>query len=53
MLSQTPVCRRNMDRPRSKPYPPYITIFDALLNRNIFCDTKTEGGGWIVIQVFD
>ena len=42
-----------MDVYRSTPYPHYIKLTDGVLNMEILCDTKTDGGGWIVIQVFE
>ena len=35
----------------NSPYLPYIITTDETIQREILCDTKTEGGGWIVIQV--
>ena len=52
MFSQGPNCRRYMDASRSTPYPHYINTVNEILKREIQCDTKTLGGGWIVIQVF-
>ena len=52
MLSQAPPCHRHLDAYRSTPYPHYIKTVDGVLKREILCDTKTDDGGWIVIQVF-
>ena len=32
-------------------YMPYVITTDETIHRQILCDTMTEGGGWIVIQV--
>ncbi|GFR76136.1 ficolin-1 [Elysia marginata] len=43
-------CLRDMGKDRYQNYPHYVTMTQFTLKRQILCDTKTEGGGWIVIQ---
>ncbi|GFR99954.1 hypothetical protein ElyMa_002804300, partial [Elysia marginata] len=44
-------CKRDMGKHLNQSYPQYITMSQFTLKRQILCDTKTDGGGWIVIQV--
>ena len=34
-----------------KQYSRYVVVDDKTVGKKILCDTKTLGGGWIVIQV--
>ena len=44
-------CERGMGTRANSTYMPYVITTDETIQRQILCDTKTEGGGWIVIQV--
>ncbi|GFR63843.1 hypothetical protein ElyMa_003616700 [Elysia marginata] len=44
-------CHRGMANEVNKSYPHYIMMTDFTLQRQILCDTQTDGGGWTVIQV--
>ena len=35
----------------TKSYRPYIVVGHSSTQRQILCDTQTDGGGWVVIQV--
>ncbi|KAK3759974.1 hypothetical protein RRG08_006441 [Elysia crispata] len=48
--NKAPPCHRYLDAYRSTPYPHYIKTVDGVLKGEILCDTKTDDGGWIVIQ---
>ncbi|KAK3738542.1 hypothetical protein RRG08_048202 [Elysia crispata] len=43
-------CYSGMGDIKNQTYPPYVIIRHDTLARDILCDTKTLGGGWIVIQ---
>ncbi|GFS18133.1 phenylalanyl-tRNA synthetase alpha subunit [Elysia marginata] len=43
-------CLRDMGKDLNQSYPHYVTMTQFILQRQILCDTKTDGGGWIVIQ---
>ncbi|GFS23837.1 fibrinogen-related protein 3.2 [Elysia marginata] len=43
-------CYRGMNNSTTKNYPPYVVSTVDSLEQDILCDTKTDGGGWIVIQ---
>ncbi|GFS23828.1 ficolin-2 [Elysia marginata] len=43
-------CYRGMNNSTTKTYPPYVVSTVDSLEQDILCDTKTDGGGWIVIQ---
>ncbi|GFR99608.1 ficolin-1 [Elysia marginata] len=43
-------CLRDMGKYLNQSYPHYVTMTQFILQRQILCDTKTDGGGWIVIQ---
>ncbi|KAK3761849.1 hypothetical protein RRG08_048207, partial [Elysia crispata] len=43
-------CFRGMGDDVTKTYPPYVIMTHDTLKREILCDTKTLGGGWIIIQ---
>ncbi|GFS24765.1 fibrinogen-related protein 3-2, partial [Elysia marginata] len=43
-------CYRKMRNDVTPTYPQYVKLMDDVINRKILCDTKTDGGGWIVIQ---
>ncbi|GFS20212.1 BDR-repeat family protein [Elysia marginata] len=44
-------CYRGMGNTTFKRYQPYERVLDDDIDREILCDTNTDGGGWIVIQV--
>ncbi|GFR79632.1 ficolin-1 [Elysia marginata] len=48
--SQLVECKRDMGKHLNQSYPQYVTMSQFTLKRQILCDTKTDGGGWIVIQ---
>ena len=50
-LLQVTICHRYMDYKRDASYPAYVKVLDDTIQQYILCDTKTLGGGWIVIQV--
>ncbi|KAK3701843.1 hypothetical protein RRG08_030427 [Elysia crispata] len=43
-------CERGMGDDVTKWYRPYALVTDNTINRQILCDTHTDGGGWIVLQ---
>lgn len=43
-------CERDMGRDGNKSLPHYMMTSHCFLKRQVLCDTKTDGGGWIVIQ---
>ena len=48
---QPVVCERGMGDRVTETYPRYIITTDQTIQREILCETQTDGGGWIVIQV--
>ncbi|GFR78723.1 hypothetical protein ElyMa_004002300 [Elysia marginata] len=44
-------CYRGMSNDGTKTYPSYAVMTLKDLKQDILCDTKTDEGGWIVIQV--
>ena len=53
MFLQGPTCERNMNYHRAVAHPMYIKTYDTTINKQVFCDTYTDKGGWIIIQVVD
>ncbi|GFR62550.1 angiopoietin-related protein 1 [Elysia marginata] len=43
-------CHRGMGNEVNKSYPHFVMTTDFTLQRQILCDTQTDGGGWTVIQ---
>ena len=50
-LPQPVVCERSMGDVVTKTYPRYVITTDQTIQRQVLCETQTDGGGWIVIQV--
>ena len=48
---QPVVCERGMGDRVTKTYPRYVITTDQTIQRQILCETQTDGGGWTVIQV--
>ena len=48
---QAQACERGMGNDLTKSYRPYIVLSHSSTQRQILCDTQTDGGGWVVIQV--
>lgn len=44
------VCERGMGDDVTRWYPPYVIMTHSTIQKQIQCDTQTDGGGWIVIQ---
>ncbi|KAK3804162.1 hypothetical protein RRG08_047629 [Elysia crispata] len=44
------VCERGMGNNVTTQYPPYLILSDSTIEKDILCDTHTDGGGWIIIQ---
>ncbi|KAK3758654.1 hypothetical protein RRG08_061097 [Elysia crispata] len=47
---QPVVCERSMGDVVTKTYPRYVITTDQTIQRQVLCETQTDGGGWIVIQ---
>ncbi|KAK3783114.1 hypothetical protein RRG08_042080 [Elysia crispata] len=47
---QPVVCERGMGDRVTKTYPRYVITTDQTIQRQILCETQTDGGGWTVIQ---
>ena len=48
---QPVVCERGMGDDVTKTYPRYVITTDPTIQRQVLCETQTDGGGWTVIQV--
>ena len=48
---QPVVCERGMGDGVIKSYPRYVITTDQTIQRQVLCETQTDGGGWSVIQV--
>ena len=48
---QPVVCERGMSDVVTKTYPRYVITTDQTIQRQVLCETQTDGGGWTVIQV--
>ena len=44
-------CERGMNGGVNGTYPEYIITTQFTIQREILCDTQTDGGGWTVIQI--
>ncbi|KAK3796671.1 hypothetical protein RRG08_008442 [Elysia crispata] len=49
-LHKPQTCYSGMRDTMNETYPRYAIMKDDTLHKEILCDTKTLGGGWIVIQ---
>ncbi|KAK3762652.1 hypothetical protein RRG08_042073 [Elysia crispata] len=47
---QPVVCERGMGDRVTETYPRYVITTDQTIQRQILCETQTDGGGWTVIQ---
>ena len=36
---------------QGKTFIPYVVLKERTIQRDVLCDTKTDGGGWVVMQV--
>ncbi|GFO29022.1 ficolin-1 [Plakobranchus ocellatus] len=49
-LNQNLICERGMGNDVTKNLQPYLVMTNQMLQKEILCDTHTDGGGWIIIQ---
>ncbi|GFR74381.1 ficolin-2 [Elysia marginata] len=48
--SELRTCYRGMGNDTTQDYEPYVKQYNNDIQRDILCDTKTDGGGWILLQ---
>ena len=43
-------CERGMGT-QGKTFLPYVILKERTIQHDVLCDTKTDSGGWVVMQV--